>query len=62
MVFVTKMSQLLICKLGRGEGVLSRVMKLNTFLRSKYRYAPSNDVSVNDGPHIRRWSHKIIIL
>jgi hypothetical protein len=29
---------------------------------SKYRYAPHNDVSVNDGPHIRRWSHKIIIL
>jgi hypothetical protein len=27
-----------------------------------YRYAPHNDVSFNDGPHIRRWSHKIIIL
>ena len=27
-----------------------------------YRYAPHNDVSVSDGPHIRRWSHKIIIL
>jgi len=26
-----------------------------------YRYGPHNDVSVNDGPHIRRWSHKIII-
>ena len=24
-------------------------------------YAPDNDVSV-DGPHIRRWSHKIIML
>jgi len=21
-----------------------------------YKYAPHNDVSVNDGPHIRRWS------
>ena len=30
-------------------------------LRFKYRYAPHNDVSVHDGPHIRRWSHKIII-
>jgi len=30
-------------------------------LRFKYRYAPHNDVSVNDGPHIRRWSHNIII-
>ena len=28
----------------------------------KYRYAPHNDVSVIDGPHIRRLSHKIIIL
>jgi hypothetical protein len=27
-----------------------------------YGYAPHNDVSVNDGPHIRRWSHKIIML
>ena len=27
-----------------------------------YSHAPHNDVSVNDGPHIRRWSHKIIIL
>ena len=30
-------------------------------LRFKYRYVPHNDVSVNDGPHIRRWSRKIII-
>jgi len=30
-------------------------------LQFKYRYAPLNDVSVNDGPHIRRWSHKIMI-
>jgi len=28
---------------------------------SLYRYAPHNDVSANDGPHIRRWSHNIII-
>ena len=28
----------------------------------KYRYAPHNDVSVNDGPYIRRWSRKIITL
>ena len=27
-----------------------------------YRYAPHNDVSVNDAPHIRRRSHMIIIL
>ena len=28
---------------------------------SQYGYAPHSDVSVNDEPHIRRWSHKIII-
>jgi len=27
----------------------------------KYSYAPHNDVSVDEAPHIRRWSHKIII-
>jgi len=27
----------------------------------KYSHAPYNDVSVNDGPHIRQWSRKIII-
>jgi len=26
-----------------------------------YRYASHNDVSVNDGPLIRQWSHKIIL-
>jgi len=25
-----------------------------------YRYASHNNVSINDGPHIRRWSQKII--
>jgi hypothetical protein len=27
-----------------------------------YTHAPHNDVSVNAGPHIRRWSHNINIL
>ena len=27
-----------------------------------YRYAPHDDVSVYDGPHIRQWSHKIMLL
>jgi len=26
----------------------------------KYRYTPHNDVSVNDGTHILRWSYNII--
>jgi len=28
----------------------------------QYSHAPHKDVSVNDGPHVRRWSLKIIIL
>ena len=35
------------------------VSKLATWL---YRYAPHNDVPVNDGSNIRRWAHYIIIL
>jgi len=31
------------------------------FERSPYSHAPRNDVSVNDGPHIGRWSHNIIM-
>ena len=27
-----------------------------------YSHAPHNDVSVKDGPHIRRWSHKTVML
>ena len=27
-----------------------------------YSHAPHNNFSVKDGPHIRQWSHKIIIL
>jgi hypothetical protein len=31
-------------------------------MRNVYRYAPHNDISVNNGLHIRRWSHKFAIL
>ena len=34
-------------------------LTINLALR-RYRYAPHNDISVKDGPHIRR-SHNIII-
>ena len=30
--------------------------------KNQYRYEPHKDVWVNDGPPIRRWSRKIIIL
>ena len=34
----------------------------NSKFQNIYGYAPHNDVSVNDGPHIRQWSHNIQIL
>ena len=42
--------------------VMQRFLKRLQTDNWKYRHAPHNDVSVNDGPHKRRWSHKIIIL
>ena len=35
---------------------------LTVIISGKYSHAPHTDVSVNDGPFIRRCSHKIIIL
>jgi len=56
-----------------GHSVLSAVKVRNAWSyappsshvfwsRRVYSHAPHNDVSVNDGPHIRQWSRKIIIL
>jgi len=39
-----------------------RPIKNSTNWIQDYSHAPHNDVSVNDGPHIRRVSHKIIII
>ena len=39
---------------GADKGTMNRFF-------SEYRYVPYNDVLVNDGPHIQRWSHKIIL-
>jgi len=30
-------------------------------LESLYSHAPHNDVSVSEGQHVQKWSHKIII-
>ena len=37
---------------------ISRVVSQHPF---EYSHAPHNEVSVNDGPDIRRWTHNIII-
>ena len=29
---------------------------------TEYRYALYDEVSVNDGPHLRRWSHDVIVI
>ena len=40
----------------------SEWMDVKREAKVRLQYRPHNDVSANDGPHIRRWSHKIIIL
>ena len=39
----------------------SRLIKNFTNWIQDYSHAPHNDVSVNDGPHIRRFSYNIIL-
>jgi hypothetical protein len=70
----TNLSKILLCHTSRAfvERLLSRRLRpdrrksalLQRFMcwPAEYRHAPHNDVSVNDEPHIRRWSLKIIIL
>ena len=40
--------------------MLLRAAEEGRFKIAEYMYAAHNDVSVNDGPHIRRWSHNKI--
>jgi hypothetical protein len=42
--------------------IASRLALVTTQTSIQNSHAPHNDFSVNDGPHIRRWSHKIIAL
>ena len=53
-----------LCR-GQGEGqnytITIGSKSFENVAKHKYSHAPHNDVSVNDGPHIRRWSYKIII-
>jgi hypothetical protein len=44
-----------------GNKHISREIKGSLSDYAEHRYAPHNDVSVNDGPHIRQWYQKIII-
>jgi len=48
----------LCLKTGMGSSGARGVFKM--WCQCNYRYAPHN-VSVYDGPHLRQWSHKIII-
>ena len=36
----------------------AKTLRFTAFAGIMYSHAPHNDVSVNDGPHKRRWSHK----
>jgi hypothetical protein len=51
-----------VCMILKCEEIICFISRTYHVLTRKYRYAPHNVVSFNDGPHIRRWSHKIIIL
>jgi len=43
-----------------NENIGCAIYSQSLSIPNVYRYAPHNDVSVNDGPHIRRWSHNIL--
>ena len=47
--------------IGRNFSLLQSVQTTSGVHTAYYSHAPHNDVSINDGPHRRRWSHKIII-
>jgi hypothetical protein len=49
------------CRIRQEVQAVHEVCFLSS-IPTNYRYAPHNDVSVDDGPHIRRWSNKIIVL
>jgi hypothetical protein len=51
-----------ICRYIRNSSTRIFAVSITQTSHHKYSHAPHNDVSVNDGPHIRRWSHNIIIL
>jgi len=61
-LFTTGFCIEVLCTHEPASSYKSKFNVLLTPTSSQYRYAPHNYVSVNDGPHIRRWSHKIIIL
>ena len=54
------------CRIGVDVDPLSQnprnLLQIHDYCYLQYRYAPQNDVSVNDGLHKRQWSHKIMIL
>jgi len=45
----------------RDIRIISTVPEVNYFLMES-SFAPHCDVSINAGPHIRQWSHNIIVL
>ena len=57
-------------KISRKIGIQAECLKVSTGKSNSkhdqlsltlYRNAPHNEVSFNDGPHVRRWPHNIII-
>jgi len=62
-MLLTSLSLLLAFSLQQHKGaVWSTQENFRVTEGGEYRYALRKDVSANDGLHIRRWSHKFIIL
>ena len=61
--FQLRISQKALETLPEDGNVMSKHVgaTIHTVQSSVYSHAPLNDVSVNDGPQIRRWFHKLII-
>ena len=53
-VWVTNICVYSLCVCQYGRSFMRRACRL-------YRFASHNDVSVNDGLHIRRWSHNTVL-
>ena len=62
MLWYVMLCYVMLCYVMLCYVMLCYVMLCYVMSTGKYRYALHNDVSVNDGPHIRRWPHNILIL
>jgi len=58
-----KSEELILRRMGITDGRRNDIepAENNYYFENKYSYASNDDVSVNDGSHIRKWFHNITI-